>query len=303
MHKVHYIIYNIARNAMDTRTLQLFLHLADTLHFGETSRACFISPSALSRQIMRLEEELGTTLFIRDNRRVSLTGSGEIFTVHARRMLLELEKAEDRLGNGKGELRGRIRLFCSVTACYSILPGFIPRFRKDYPGIRVDLKTGDAASAIPTVLSGDTDIAVAAFPDSLPPALEFREITTTPLVFIAPKDPDIHRRRVEDLPWHEVPLIITEREPARRLVEDWFRLRDLNPAVRSFVSGNEAIMAMVGLGLGIGVVPRLVVEKSPVRADVVILGEDEGPGSYTVGLCAFKRTLKLPRVRALWDEV
>jgi len=304
LHKVHYFTYNIAGIEMDMRTLQLFLHLADTLHFGRTSRACFISPSALSRQIMRLEDELGQALFIRDNRQVGLTRAGELFRIHARRALDELEKAAEELQQENRELQGQIRLFCSVTACYGILPDIIPGFRDRHPHVRVDLRTGDAASAVPTVIAGDTDIAVAAMPDSLPDTLAFKPLTTTPLVFIAPRDSTDGSRftSAEAVPWSTVPLIITEKEPARKRAEVWFRERGFTPVVRSYVAGNEAILAMVGLGLGIGVVPELVVEKSPVRTGVVILDASGGPGYYTVGLCTHKRSLKSPRIRSFWDE-
>lgn len=253
---------------------------------------------------MHLEEELGEELFIRDNRQVSLTRSGEVFREHAQRMLMELEKAAEVFQRENRELQGRIRLFCSVTACYSILPDIIPRFRDRHPAVLVDLRTGDAASALPMVLSGDTDIAVAARPDTLPGSLEFKEITTTPLVFIAPRSSEKSRGsgKAEDVFRDGAPLIISEKEPARKRAEEWFRRRGVSPEVRSYVAGNEAIMAMVGLGLGVGVVPELVVEKSPVRADVVILDAAGGLGSYTVGLCAHKRSIKSPRIRSFLDE-
>ena len=63
---------------MDFNELRLFNHLAGTLHYGKTSRACNISPSALSRTIVRLEEEVGHKLFYRDNRSVELTDTGKI---------------------------------------------------------------------------------------------------------------------------------------------------------------------------------------------------------------------------------
>ena len=68
---------------MDIRALQLFRHLAENLHFGRTSRACHITPSALTRVIQRLEEELGEKLFIRNNRSVTLTSPGKLFKEYA----------------------------------------------------------------------------------------------------------------------------------------------------------------------------------------------------------------------------
>lgn len=58
---------------MDLRDLKTFLHLAESRHFGRSARAMHVSPSTLSRQIQRLEEDLGQPLFVRDNRTVTLT--------------------------------------------------------------------------------------------------------------------------------------------------------------------------------------------------------------------------------------
>ena len=62
---------------MTTHELEIFITLADQLHFGRASQTCNLSPSALTRAIQRLEEEVGQPLFIRDNRKVMLTAAGE----------------------------------------------------------------------------------------------------------------------------------------------------------------------------------------------------------------------------------
>ena len=68
---------------MDARSLQLFLALAENLHFGRTSREQHISPSALSRSIKQLEDSVGAPLFLRDNRSVTLTREGQLFREYA----------------------------------------------------------------------------------------------------------------------------------------------------------------------------------------------------------------------------
>src|SRR5690625_7384746 len=72
---------------MHTKPLHLFITLAETLHFGRASQLCHLSPSALSRNIRQLEEQLGVTLFKRDNRQVSLTSEGALFLEYARQAL------------------------------------------------------------------------------------------------------------------------------------------------------------------------------------------------------------------------
>jgi len=77
---------------MDIRDLKLFLNLAESQHFGRTAKATHVSPSTLSRQIQRLEESLGQTLFLRDNRTVELTEAGEKLKDFAQHTLFNVLK-------------------------------------------------------------------------------------------------------------------------------------------------------------------------------------------------------------------
>ena len=77
---------------MDLRDLKMFLHLAESRHFGRSARAMHVSPSTLSRQIQRLEEDLGQPLFVRDNRTVTLTEAGEELRLFAQQTLLQYQQ-------------------------------------------------------------------------------------------------------------------------------------------------------------------------------------------------------------------
>ena len=101
---------------MDLRDLKLFLHLAESHHFGRTAKAMHVSPSTLSRQIQRLEEILGQPLFLRDNRTVQLTDAGEQLKDFAQQTLLQYQQLKHSLGQHGPSLSGELRLFCSVTA-------------------------------------------------------------------------------------------------------------------------------------------------------------------------------------------
>ena len=289
---------------MDTFALKNFTHLAVTLSFSRTSRECNISPSALSRQIKRLEEEIGEPLFIRDNRSVQLTPAGVLMRDYAVEMLDRLAGVREAFESRAGTLRGEISLYCSVTACYSILPDIIARFRKTYPEIHLKLQTGDEALAVQRVQEGDADIAVAARPEGLSEGLQFRTITRTPLVFIAPSFPCAVAGLVErrPIPWAEVPMVLSERGLARKRVDTWFHTLGLAPRIYAQVSGNEAILAMVGLGCGVGVVPELVVEKGPALS-VRVIEVDPELDPYTVGACVARRRLASAHIRAFWESV
>ncbi len=288
---------------MDIRGMQLFLHLAGSLHFGRTSQACNISPSALSRAIQRLEDEVGQQLLERDNRSVRLTRAGTLFRDYAADSLQRWDRLRESLLEEQHTLRGELSIYGSVTACYSILPGILERFRARYPMVNLKLKTGDAADALPAVLNERADLTVAARDDPMPRQIAFQPITSTPLVFIVPEVPSAAGEAIRELPipWHRIPMILSERGLSRRRVDGWFRDRGIAPQIYAQVAGNEAIMVMVSLGCGVGVVPKLVVEKSPLLAEVRILENGPELQPYVVGICALARRLESPMIRAFWE--
>lgn len=290
---------------MDNRSLQLFLSLAETLHFGRTSEACHISPSALSRTIKQLEETLGVTLFYRDNRSVSLTREGERFQTYARESLLQWETFRDSLMKEAGELHGEISIYCSVTASYSFLYDILSKFRQAHPKIEIKLHTGDPAQGISHVAAGQEDISIAARPERLPGTVAFRRIAVSPLVFISPSDGPLKQQlnqKMKPSDWAAIPMILSEEGIARDRLDDWFRQLDIKPKIYAQVAGHEAIVSMVSLGFGVGVVPKIVLDNSPLADRVTILKTPTELGVYDVGLCALKKRLKSPLISAFWAQ-
>lgn len=283
---------------MDTRTLKHFLTLADCLHFGRASEQCHISPSALSRSIKQLEDELGVVLFVRDNRTVNLTAEGEKFLSYAHESIAQWELIRSDLLESSDILSGEISMYCSVTASYSILYNLLGEFRQRHPGIDLKLHTGDPEDAIARITSGKEDITIAAQPGHLPRGLVFKRLMTTPLLFIGPKsNPTIQR----DIHWPQTPIIVPEGGVSRKRIDNWFHQQRIKPRIYAQVSGNEAIVSMVSLGLGIGVVPKIVLDHSPIADRVDVLPIAPQLEAYDVGLCVLEKRLKNPLVAAFWS--
>jgi LysR family transcriptional regulator, positive regulator for ilvC len=290
---------------MDYDSLRLFLHLARTLHFTRTSRECGISLSALSRTIQRLERDVGQPLLIRDRRSVVLTPEGELFREHASETLQRFQALKQRIEKTGERLTGTIRVFASVTAVQSFLPRILGAFRAEHPEIHIELETGYAIDALARLEQGSVDVCVAALPQRVPANLEARVVVVTPLVVVAPAFDCEVSRLVErrPLPWAEVPIVLPASGLARGAADRWFARRRTRPNVYGEVAGNEAILSLVSLGCAVGVVPRLVVEKSPLRADLQILEVEPRLGEFRVGVCTERRSLKTPIVRAFWASI
>lgn len=288
---------------MDLKALKQFLHLCQTLHYGKTAEAMHVSPSTLSRSISRLELELGVTLFERDNRTVMLTQAGRQCRDFAETTVAGWQELNYQLKDKSMELTGQIRLYCSVTATYSLMSALLAQFRAMYPNIDVVLETGDAAQAVQKVMDDEADIVVAPKPDQLPNPLLFQSIASTPLEFIAPADdsPLSDLLNKTPIPWAQLPFVLSEVGLARKRLDQWFRMQNIKPTIYAQVAGHEAIVAMVGLGLGVGVVPALVLENSPLKNKVQIMSVGRGLQPFDVGLCVLNRRLQDPLVNSFWQ--
>jgi LysR family positive regulator for ilvC len=279
---------------MDIHALETFIKTAELLHFGKASRACNLSPSALTRTIQRLEEEVGVALFLRDNRSVVMTDAGNSLLTYARNAVQEWQQFQDTITADSRSVTGALSIYASVTAVYSLLPGLLEAYRETYPDVQLELRTGDAERAIDQVLSGEIDLAVAALPDQKQARFKFLPLIETPLVFISTQP-------AQRIDFSKDALIVPQSGSARQRLGHWLKERSIEPRISAEVSGNEALIAMVRLGAGIGIVPLLALERSPLRDEVTIIKNAPKLAPYEVGLCVGKRNIKRPAVRAMWE--
>ncbi|WP_194291678.1 LysR family transcriptional regulator [Rhizobium sp. ICMP 5592] len=122
---------------LDNEVLRTFVAIAETGNFSTAADAVFRTPSAVSMQIKKLEEQLGVTLFLRDARSVSLTQHGEMLLSYARNILALSNEAVSRFI--MPELSGVVRLGAPDDIGERLLPTILKSFSESYPGIMVDV--------------------------------------------------------------------------------------------------------------------------------------------------------------------
>ncbi|HZX02618.1 LysR substrate-binding domain-containing protein, partial [Kribbella sp.] len=313
---------------MEQRELELFLHLGRSLNYGRTSLECHVSAATLTRTIQRLEVRVGARLLDRGPRGVMLTAEGRRFTAYAEKALALW--ADYRAASEEpADLTGELRIFATVTACQTLLPNLLRPLREQHPQIRLDIRTGDAATALARLDEGEVDAAVAGIPPRLPQTLITRTVAVTDLVLVqsrntppgtpptgpsagppatpptgslgsppagspaAPPTGPLGSQPAgapgPSAAWIGGPFVV----PARGLVREgafrWFRGMGVRPTIAAEPDGHEALLALVALGCGVGVVPRLVLESSAVRDQLEELPADLDP--LTIGLCARRADL------------
>ncbi len=292
---------------MDIKQLEAFCALSANLHFAKAAEAIHVTPPALTRSIQRLEQDLGVELFYRNNRKVELTQAGIRFQIFAEETISQLLELRAELNAQSQAVKGELRVFASVTASYSVLSLLLPAFQQEFPLVEIKLVTGDQAEAIKQVEEGEVELAIAAKPDVMPNSLAFKTLSYSPLRFIMPASGAIAQQvfqalREGKLKPGEFPIIMPDKGLTRKRLEKWFQEQNSKAQVYATVSGHEAIVSMVALGLGIGVVPELVIEHSPMREQIRVIDGAPELKPFQIGLCALERQLALPSLKAFWDN-
>ena len=143
---------------MEIRHLRYFCVLAEQLHFTRAAVLLNVAQPALSHQIKQLEEELGTQLVERSNRRVRLTAAGEVFRERAARILEQVDQAaREAVRAGQGEAGSLIIGVVSTAVC-SVLPELLRRFRRDSPDIAIDIREMEPAEQVEALRRETIDI-------------------------------------------------------------------------------------------------------------------------------------------------
>jgi LysR family transcriptional activator of glutamate synthase operon len=156
---------------MELRQLRGVEAVARHRHFTRAAEELHVAQSALSHQIRRLEQELGTPLFERTSRRVTPTEAGEAIAARARRVLAEVDGARAEVDELRGVLRGRIWIGPLLPAGDVDVPGLLARFSQAHPGVEVGLREGVASDMLRLLAADELDAAFSLLAGEIPDEL------------------------------------------------------------------------------------------------------------------------------------
>ena len=268
--------------------VRLTVAAADRSNFGAVARDSHVSQSTVSRAVQRVESAIGRELFRREGRTVTPAPESTVFVEALRALVDDWDALTKR---ARGTEVTELSVFCTVTASQLIAPSLFERFRRARPDVHVDLRTGPAGAAIPAVRDGTVDTAIAPLPTRLPAGLVAVPMQTTPFVAVATRD-------VRTIGGQ--PILLSRQGLLRELSERWVRRQLGNDTEIREAETNEEVLALAAMGSGVALIPRLVVDASPLKGRVHEIAVDAALPTITVGLVAKRRAIEEDPLADLW---
>lgn len=179
---------------MHASVLKYFVEVARSGSIRKASDELHVATSALSRQIRKLEDELGTPLFERFSDGLRLTHAGEIVLRHATETLRHFDMMRSDLGEMRGKKTGRVHITCLDSLAVQFLPEFVRRFHRRHPAIDFRIRTSSYNNIFRLITEGDCDIAIT-FDLGRPHELDLISSVKMPLMAIVAADHPLARQK------------------------------------------------------------------------------------------------------------
>lgn len=251
---------------MELRWLRAFVAVVDKGGFARAADALFCSQSTISGQVASLERELGTVLFVRDRRPVQLTQAGQSFVDDSRKLLHDIEAAQERVSEVIGLKKGTVQLgtYSSATAGY--LPAVLKGFRQRHPGVTVRLTDLGGAYLPEAALRGDVDIFLR---QTMPPLsaglFDSQILWQEDFKVVFRPEHELAQSRTAVLPETllDHPLIITGKyHPDSLLAHPFWGSLAAKPSIAFEVAHPQSLIALVRENFGVGVTTDLALQIS-----------------------------------------
>lgn len=245
----------------DLTDLRLFVAIAEAGNLTRGAERSHLAPSSASHRLRLLEESLGTSLFERQARGVSLTPAGRALLRHARQVFARLEQMHAELAPFARGIRGQVSLWANTHATHTFLPDDLAEFLRAHPQVSVSLEEHTSPDIVLAVAKGEVELGVVAespLESVLEGSVSLLPYRQDRLVLVVPAGhPLAARVGVKFAETLEFPFVMLHAGSAIhsftvQAAATLGRHLDVRIQVRSF----DAVCRMVGAGVGIGLVPR-----------------------------------------------
>jgi DNA-binding transcriptional LysR family regulator len=241
---------------MDLRQLEIIRAIADTGSFTAAGEKLHVSQSAISRQILLLEEELGEPVFHRIGRRIRITPAGESLLQLSHRVFRDLQETVSTISDKRESLSGTMRLVGGMTVCLYVFPALLAEVRRVHPHLDMKVTVGSAERSIAMLRSGAGDLGMITLPVEATDLVSVPVLEEELLLITYPAHPLAKKKSITPADLDKQDFVLFETGSiTRRLVESFFAREGVEAEIIMETENVEIIKAMVRNGLGISIIP------------------------------------------------
>ncbi|MEV4019051.1 LysR family transcriptional regulator [Nonomuraea angiospora] len=246
---------------IDARRLRTLRAVADHGTVTAAAAALHLTPSAVSQQLVALEHEVGHRLFTRDGRGVHLTAVGKIMLGHANEVLAQLERAKAEVAAYATGEAGEVTVACFATAIGAVLSPAIAALRATSPGLHVRVLDAEGDHSLAMLLDGEADLAITVeyrgAPDAADRRLSRLPLYAEPFDLVLPHDHPLASEATLTSLASETWIGPYPGNPVHDVITFACRQAGFTPNLAHCSDDFRAVVALVGAGAGVALVPRL----------------------------------------------
>ncbi len=282
--------------------MRTFVRVADLSSFTRAADALGLSRALVSMQVSELEKHLRCQLLHRTTRRVGMTADGALYLDRCRRILAELEDADETLRRSRLAVQGRLRVDVPVVFGRALLTPALPRFQARYPDLQLEVQFNDRRIDL---IAEEVDLTVRVGAVREPHLVARRVVTSRLVTCASPEYLRVHGtpQRPEELRRHKLIayLSASNRRAQRWVFERGATRRHLSPPFSVAFNSVEAEVSAAIRGAGVMQAMDLVVAEALVTGKLTaVLQEWSAPGASISVVC--RAALRdSPRIRAFAD--
>ena len=249
---------------MDISALQAFIAVARNGSFSKASEQLFVTQPAISKRVAALEEELGTQLFNRIARQISLTEAGKQLLPKAQDLVHQAEDMQRYASNLNDDISGNLSIAISHHIGLHRMPPILKEFNLRHPKVQLDIRFEDSDQAFSAVEHGDIEFAVITLPNELPEKLIKETIWQDQLnIMVGLEHPLSNQSEIslEVLAAYQCVLPDKETE-THKIIDRQFKELGLEMKVQMETNNLETLKMLVGAGLGWSLLPKTMLDES-----------------------------------------
>jgi DNA-binding transcriptional LysR family regulator len=292
---------------MDLRQLEVIRAIAESGSFTAAGEKLHVSQSAISRQVLLLEEELGEPVFHRVGRRVRITPAGESLLQLSHRVFQDLEDTIAAISDRQESLKGTLRLVGGMTVGLYVFPTLLTEIRRAHPQLDLKISAGSTERCIAQLRAGVAELGMLTLPIDVPDLVSVPALKEELLLVGDSTHPLAKKRKIAPADLHHLPFVLFETgSNTRRVVDEFFVKEHVAPQIVMETENVEILKAMVKAGLGVAILPYQSVA-AEVRARRLFSRRIQGYALIRETGWIYPKMSRLPRtvseVLAAWERI